>query len=260
MKSKAILGAQFSVVLLCALGLKHYYSTASPNQLRWVLAPTTWLVELLSGKSFTFESHAGYMSSDHSFLIAASCAGVNFLITAFLVLSLRNLWRQRNKAWSWHIIPASACIAYVATIGANTVRIWIALESRTLTEQLRWLSASQSHRLQGIGVYFGFLLILFLLTEKKKYLSVGDLLQQLRLPLLVYYATTLGIPLVNGAFQQWEFWEHALFVLLVPVVLIGFALGLHLAGSVWTKSSVRDTRVKSGLEHVGDSSLGSLRA
>jgi exosortase K len=259
MKSKAILGAQFSIVLLCALGLKHYYSTASPNQLRWILAPTTWLVELLSGKSFTFESHAGYMSSDHSFLIAASCAGVNFLITAFLVLSLRTLWRQRNNAWSWHIIPASAFIAYVATIAANTLRIFIALETRTLTEELRWLSASQSHRLQGISVYFGFLLILFLLTDKQKYRSVGEVLRQLRLPLLVYYATTLGIPLANGAFQQREFWEHAIFVLLVPVGLIGFALALQGVGSVWTKwSEVRE--FKSGLEHVGDSALSSPRA
>ena len=82
-------GAQLLAVLLCALGLKHFYSTASADELRWILAPTTVLVELLTGGSFAFESHAGYMSSDQRFLIAASCAGVNFLLTSFVLLSLR---------------------------------------------------------------------------------------------------------------------------------------------------------------------------
>ena len=36
-------GAQLLVILLCASGLKLYYSTASPNDLRWILAPTTFL-------------------------------------------------------------------------------------------------------------------------------------------------------------------------------------------------------------------------
>ena len=39
-------------------------------------------------------------------------------------------------------------------------------------------------------------------------------------PLAVYYATTLGVPLVNGAFRQSEFWEHSAFVLLIPLVLL----------------------------------------
>ena len=31
--------AQFIVVLLCAVAVKYYYSTASVDQLRWILAP-----------------------------------------------------------------------------------------------------------------------------------------------------------------------------------------------------------------------------
>lgn len=226
MRSKLKLGAQLFIVLLCALGLKQYYSTASPDQLRWILAPTAWLVELLSSRTFTFESHAGYMSSDHSFLIAASCAGVNFLITAFLMLTLKSLWHNRKGRPGWSLIPIAAVISYLATICANTVRIWIALESRSLSEEIDWLSASQIHRLEGIVVYFGFLLILFLLTEKTKRGSVLDQLRKLRFPLVVYYVTTLGMPLMNGAFKQRGFLEHSLFVLLVPGLLVLFALAL----------------------------------
>jgi hypothetical protein len=193
--------AQFTVVLLCALALKLYYSAASANQLRWILAPTTALVELVSGASFEFEANAGYLSGDRKFLIAASCAGVNFLITAFLMLALRKLWRDQNpnrtidsatsrgsaksididtanstlstasllnrfslRAWSF--IPLAALFAYLATLVANTARISIALWLRRLPLGTGWLSAGQLHRLEGIFVYFGFLLLLFLISEK----------------------------------------------------------------------------------------------
>src|SRR5215218_4974573 len=103
-------GAQLAIVALCALALKQYYSTATANELRWILAPTTALVELLSGRSFAFESYTGYMSSDHIFVIAVPCAGVNFLLTAFLMIALRRLWRERFEGVSWRFLPTAAVL------------------------------------------------------------------------------------------------------------------------------------------------------
>src|SRR5688572_20200996 len=117
-------GAQLVVMLAVAFSLKLSYSTAGANQLRWILAPTTFLVELVSGTTFQFESNAGYMSSDRRFIIAASCAGVNFLITAFLMLSLSRLWKARTQSpahnLSWRFIPIALMLAYLATLVANT--------------------------------------------------------------------------------------------------------------------------------------------
>lgn len=215
MRAKAIWSAQLTLVLLCALALKYFYSTASVNELRWILAPTTVLVELLSGRSFEFESYMGYMSSDHTFVIAAPCAGVNFLLTAFVMLGLRRLWRDRFKAVGWSFLPAAALIAYVATLIANTVRIVVALQGL----ELSWLTRNQVHRLEGIVVYFGFLLLLFVVMERFE--SAKSSLSRLALPLVIYYATTLGIPLVNGAYRQYaSFWEHFIFVLTLPLVLV----------------------------------------
>lgn len=211
---------QWVVVLISALALKLYYSSASANQLRWILAPTTVLVELVSGISFEFESHAGYMSSDRSFLIAPSCAGVNFLITAFLMLSARKLLRQRAQDNAWRFIPAAALIAYLVTLVANTVRIALALRLRLLPE-IGGLNSEQLHRVEGICVYFGFLLLLFVVSEKMSAGKTSDLLRQSFFPLLVYYATTLGIPLANGGYRQGAgFWEYSVFVLLIPLLLI----------------------------------------
>ena len=222
MKRKVIWGAQLSVVALCALALKYYYSIATPDQLRWILAPTTLLIELVSGKSFEFESYTGYMSSDHTFVIAAPCAGVNFLITAFLMLTLRRLWRDRFQANAWHFIPLAAVTAYGATLIANTARIWLALSDL----EIHWLSANQQHRLEGIVVYFGFLLLLFLVTDRLHSVTPSRLL----VPLFIYYAVTLAVPLLNGSYKHGTaFWEHFAFVLILPLLIILCILCLFVA-------------------------------
>ncbi len=246
--------AQLVVVLFCAAALKLYYSTASANQLRWILAPTTVLVELVSGTRFAFESHAGYLSSDRSFLIAASCAGINFLITSFLMLSLRKLWRDRSQNRSdnlaWRFIPSAALVAYLVTVVANTVRISIALQLRRMSQDASWLTPNQLHRFEGIFIYFGFLLLLFIGSEKLSSENPSGphagyprgnpapllrpharlprrktvLFRATFFPLLLYYVTTLGIPVLYSAFRPGvaiaDFWEHSLFVLLTPLLLI----------------------------------------
>lgn len=259
---KANLLVQLIVILLCGVGLKFFYSTVSVNQLRWILAPTTTLVELISGQQFQFESYAGYINSDHSFLIAASCAGVNFLITAFLMLALGHLWRNRSQSPSWMFIPGAALIAYLVTLLANTVRITTALQLRSMRVESGLLSPGQLHRFEGIFIYFGFLLLLYVISDflsnaappasdgaglERKRLACNTRAPILRMqpgtvalqssnarahqrrrltfqrclfPLFIYYGTTLGLPFLNGAFRQADFWEHSAFVLLIPLVFV----------------------------------------
>jgi exosortase K len=245
MKRKVIWSAQLLVVALCALALKYHYSTASADGLRWILAPTTALVELLSGRSFQFESYTGYMSSDHTFVIAAPCAGVNFLIMAFLMLSLRRLWRDRFHT-SWNFIPITAAIAYVTTLITNTTRIFIALEMQKHSVEVSWLNANQLHRLEGIVVYFGFLLLLFMLTEWRRAANPARLFL---VPLFMYYAITVGIPIVNGSYKLGApFWEHFGYVLVMPLLLI---IPLLLVTSLNNGSSSLKRGIKQ-VENVAD--------
>jgi exosortase K len=212
--------AQCVVALAGAFALKLHYSTASADQLRWILAPTTALVELVSGASFEFESRAGYISRERGFLIADSCAGVNFLIAAFLMLSMKKLLVGRSKGLSWGFLPTAAVIAYLATLVANATRITIALLLRQSSSDISWLSPDQLHRFEGVFIYFGFLLLLFVVSDKMSAERTSEHIRSLFLPLLVYYAIALGIPLLNGAYRQGaDFWRHALFVLLIPLLL-----------------------------------------
>ncbi|MBO0862936.1 MAG: exosortase K [Chloracidobacterium sp.] len=214
---------QILLVFAVAFALKLHYSTASADQLRWILAPTTAFVELISGGSFEFESHAGYISRERGFLIAGSCAGVNFLITAFLTLSLMKLLGDRSKNISWRLIPTAAVISYLTTLVANATRIAIALSLRQSHSEIGHrfgMNPEEIHRFEGVIIYFGFLLLLIAAGEKISAEETSNPLRRALFPLLVYYAMTLGVPILNGAFRQGtDFWRHALFVLLIPLPL-----------------------------------------
>jgi exosortase K len=218
--------AQAAAVFAIALALKMFYSTSSVNELRWILAPTTRLVEIITGERFWFESYAGYMNADRSFLIADSCSGMNFLITAFLMLGLMKLGKGLTANVSWSFIPVIMAGAYDATNAANTVRITVAMRLHRMSPEMIWINPEQAHRLQGIFIYFGFLLFLFIIARNfdasdRHAASQSGLLRQSMIPLSLYWFVTLGIPILNGAYHQGAaFREHSLFVLLAPVILI----------------------------------------
>ncbi|HEX5889376.1 MAG TPA: exosortase K [Pyrinomonadaceae bacterium] len=221
MKQKVIWSAQLLLVLLCALGLKAFYSTATADDLLWILTPTTVLVELLSGQQFEFEDYTGYMSSDYRFVIAVPCAGVNFLIMAFLMLALRRLWRERFQPVSWFFLPVTVMLAYVATLLANTTRIWFALGRRADAAWVTWLTDNQLHRLEGIVVYFLFLMLLFVLTERLETANPRRFMRGSLFPLSIYYAVALVIPLLNGSYKRGTvFWEHSGFVIVLPLLVL----------------------------------------
>jgi exosortase K len=232
------------MVVLAAGSLKLYYSAANANELRWILWPTARLTELVTGVRFTFESYAGYMSEDRSFLIATSCSGVNFLIAAFVMFALRLLWVRRMRGVRWTLFAAVPVAAYLATVVANTVRITSAMWLNESRPTWFGLGREELHRMDGILVYFGFLMLLFYVSglagigsagregddaqsSEGKDLSSKDAkkkrLTGYLFPLAVYYAMTLGIPMLNGAFRQTEFWEHVIFVIAVPAAMIGAA-------------------------------------
>jgi exosortase K len=215
---------QFAVVIAVAGGLKLFFSTASVDELRWVLAPTTLLVELITGERFFYESYAGYMISDHSFIIAPACSGLNFLITAFAMLATVRLWKHRESSASPLLVPAALGASYLATIVVNAVRIAIALHLHRTKPGTEWISAEQLHRLEGIFVYFGALLILFLISEGIDRISSKHPTSTARLiylPLVIYWVVTLGIPIANGAYRERSgFWSHVVVVLAIPLMVM----------------------------------------
>jgi exosortase K len=146
--------------------LKRHYSTASADELGYVLAPTAALVRLVTGAGVVAEAGAGYLSQELSILIAPSCAGVNFLVMAWCMLGLgfvRQVSAPRTKlAW----LALSAALAYTTTVMVNATRIVVG----AVLESARWdwtlLPPEQIHRVEGVVVYLTALLVLFSLATR----------------------------------------------------------------------------------------------
>ncbi len=234
-------------VVLATL-LKLHYSRATPEDLRWVLAPTASLSELVLGRSFSFRAGEGYLSRELSILISPACAGVNFMIVALLSLSLGFVrpfptWSDRAQSLLGWLV-----LAYAATILVNTLRIALSVAFGHLTASALGLTFQSVHRLIGIGAYLAGLTALCLtvrywLASRFRRRAVehpGALVGCERVPgwrrvvllaLACYVAVTLVVPLLRGAGATPEYWLHA-----VPVsvlVVVSGALLFAARGRTW---------------------------
>ena len=211
-----------AVVALVAYGLKRHYADASTEALSWILTPTAHLAGLVTGVAFTAVPGEGYFSAERMFLIEKACAGVNFMIAAFAMVAFALLHRVRSVGEGARVLGVSLLASYAAAVIVNTVRISIAMWLADHPVPLSSLTAADVHRLEGITVYFGGLVLLYEVVRRVD----GGEFRNLALPLVCYYVITLVVPFVNGAAHD-VFFSHALVVLLVPPVLIALACALH---------------------------------
>lgn len=163
--------------LAVAYALKRFYSTASAEDLVWVLGPTVAMVRTWTGAPFVFEAHEGFLSRDLNLLVAPACAGLNFLIAAFCTGVLGLVGLVRSGAGKALLFVGSAAVAYTLTIGANGLRLVVALWLAPPTGQGPLdLSYGALHRAEGVIVYFTILCVSFLaaraLLERRAYASV----------------------------------------------------------------------------------------
>jgi exosortase K len=196
--------------------LKRHYADAGPDDLLWILSPTTWLVGVTTGAHFTFQPGEGYLSREHLFVIGKSCAGINFMVAAFGMLVYTRFPQIESARTAAQVLGLSLLAGYSAAVVVNAVRISGAMWLAAHPPAWPMFSAADVHRLEGIAVYFGGLVLLYELVRRCDRRR-GVLLA----PLAAYYAVTLAIPLANGAAQAGgAFARHALIVLGVPPLLI----------------------------------------
>lgn len=190
---------------LLLFGLKYFYSGAGSDALKWILAPTTRWVELLSGIPFVYEQGTGYVNHSLRLLIAPSCSGVQFMLITFAMLVFSFLHRIETTAptpglhsestlntVSRHFqrypfphsnipgclypvlkklfwVAASLLLSYMLTILVNGLRIIAAIYLPVYFEENRFLrellSPERLHTVIGIIVYFVSLLTVYQLAD-----------------------------------------------------------------------------------------------
>ena len=140
----------YVLTLLIAFGLKYHYSRASSEDLIWILGPTARVVEHISGIPFEKESGTGYINPDYRIIIAASCAGVNFLIAAFCMAMYSCIHQIECHRLKFLWLVISFMSAYLVTLAANALRIIFAIVFYQTELTFIWFTSEQIHRLEGI--------------------------------------------------------------------------------------------------------------
>jgi exosortase K len=153
-------------MLAITYALKRHYSSADAEALRWILAPTAWLVEIVSRAPFVFEPNAGYVNTALRFAIAPSCAGVNFMIIAYCSATFGFVSRMQTPPAKLALLLVGAGLAYASTVVVNTVRIVVAIALQTHPVSIAGVSPGQIHHAEGILVYATSLFGLYLLADQ----------------------------------------------------------------------------------------------
>ena len=153
------------IAIVIAWGLKRHYADAGPDDLSWILGPTARLVSATTGETFVLQTGEGYFSRERLFLIEKACAGVNFMIAAFVMLVVALFHRVESRVEAMRVLGASLLASYSAAVLVNTVRISIAMWLASHPAALSAFSAADVHRIEGITVYFAGLVLLYELVR-----------------------------------------------------------------------------------------------
>lgn len=229
------------IVLFC---LKWYYSMASVDDLDFIIGPTAWWTETLSGNTFKRVPGLGYINNTNEFIIVSSCSGINFLIVLFSTLLYSFIHRLRTNKVKLMWLVFSLVFSYIITIGVNGLRIILSMYLLNLDIYGAFITPERVHRLEGVVVYFVALFILFLLLDRKvvpllykgvcehdtvnlrksKHLAkpMKRLIITCAPPVFWYFVVTIGIPIVNRGYKKEgvQFLEHSAVIISVSFVSV----------------------------------------
>jgi exosortase K len=246
-------GVFYVLGFFIALALKYHYSQAGSDGLEWIISPTTTVVQYLTGIPFEKEAHAGFMNKGYGIIIAPSCAGVNFLIIAFCTLYFSMVGRLMDMTRKFLWLGMAAAIAYLFTLGVNSLRIIAAIFLYQADIYGGWITPERLHRIEGTFIYFFFLLAVYpvgrriadWLTHCRTHhgkrstmskVSFSALVIACAIPFFWYSLITIGVPLLNHAYQHHgpRFVDHCALVssvcLIAIIVYFLMMLGWHKLG------------------------------
>ncbi len=155
-----------SLAVLVGAALKQRFANANAEDLGWLLAPATRLVESMTGQTFVHEARVGFVAERLPIVIAPACAGLNYVVIALLTLVVGFVTRFSTTRAKARWFAASLVFAYLATLVANTIRIATAVGLHEMGFRTSVFSPAEIHRALGVGVYLASLWIVYSVTDK----------------------------------------------------------------------------------------------
>lgn len=142
-----------------ALCLKLFYSTAGPDELKWILYPTAALVQAFTSIAFLFDPQKGYVAIGGTVVIGPGCAGLNFYVIALCMSTFSFIGRFNKHKLYWFL--GLVLLTYVATLCVNAFRIVGGIMLLELGGSMGFAVSGTLHSAQGTLFYFVFLIVYF---------------------------------------------------------------------------------------------------
>jgi exosortase K len=142
-----------AALLLAAAALDRLYATLGPDEVRWLVRPAVWLVELAGGGSFEWEPGEGYLAREARLQVNQRCAGLRFLTLSATLLGLAWVRPRGGPRAVLRAALAAAGTAFAATALANALRIGVALQLRRLDLRDFGWTFAEAHQAESLAVY-----------------------------------------------------------------------------------------------------------
>ena len=218
-------GLLLAIALAGVYCLKRHASTATAEELRWLLTPTAALVEALGAGHFVWVAGDGYLDAEARFRIVPACAGVNFMAAILLTAGAGLAGTPASIRGRCAALLAAATAAWGVTVIVNALRITLAM---ALHQHPWWspafLAEAEAHQLLGILVYAGALSLLHAAVRWRWELPTWT---TLAVPLGCYGVITLGLPALNGALSRPDFGRHVALVAAGATAILAFGTAIR---------------------------------
>lgn len=146
---------------------KYMYVFLDNDNLIFLLKPTAYLIEIITGTNFIFSSDSGFFYEQLNIIINKSCSGYNFWILSFLMLAFLSIKRFNNSIKKISAILIALLSTYILTIFVNTSRIYVSISIQKLANiHLQSRPHYLIHEIVGITVNLFFFILIYVLTDK----------------------------------------------------------------------------------------------
>jgi exosortase K len=197
---------------------KYAYAQADATQLQGLLYPLAMLLNALTPLQFVPLPSGEWWDARHHLLLVKACAGGNFLLVSWLGY----VWQWREK-WQRHggvaVMAGAAGAAWLTVLLANALRVLSIAYIEEDVIVVLGLSATDSHRLIGIVVYFAVLMV--------------QMAGALPMAVLLYLGVTVCLPLLRALSVGMEGIDDAALLWRYVQWTLGIPLGMGLMGLGW---------------------------
>jgi exosortase K len=154
----------FGVTVVTAIVLKILFTAISSSEFTLMLNPANAMLEYIFDTRSVY-THSGFYFPDLNITLNHTFSGENYLILVFCILSLTAPYHV-FKPWQSVLVYIGILLAsFILTLVISSIRIISALPVLRIQDSMPWLNSFWMQRVEGGIIYFGALLLVYILFK-----------------------------------------------------------------------------------------------